>query len=70
MCPICTLVRAKDLVTLFELGSLASRQGGRCLENDTRELGAGYPWEGGLVLVLAPNLEEVEEVCCRGTNRN
>ena len=38
------------------------------MENDAREFGAGDPGEGGLVLVFATDLEEVEEVGCGGVD--
>ena len=43
--------------------------GGR-LEHDAGELAAADPGEGRLPLVLAPDLEQVEEVCAAGADRD
>ena len=43
-------------------GELGVREGGRDGEDGAGELGAGDPGEGGLVLVFAADLEQVEEV--------
>lgn len=48
---------AEDVVAGMES---RGRRGGR--EDDAGEFGAGYPGQGGLVLVLAADLEEVEEI--------
>lgn len=37
-------------------------------EHDAGEFGTGNPGESGLVLVFAPDLEEVEEVGCGGVD--
>jgi len=38
------------------------------LQDDASKFGAGDPGEGGLVLVFAADLEQVEEVCGRGVD--
>ena len=38
------------------------------MEDNAGEFGAGDPGEGGLVLVFAADLEEVEEVGCGGVD--
>lgn len=52
---------AKDSIANLVFGRLV---GGRCDDDDARELGAGDPREGRLMLVFPSNLEEVEEVSC------
>lgn len=60
---ISALPAAEDAVANLVLGRLG---GGRRGQDDAGELGTGDPREGGLKLVLAGNLEEVEEVGCGG----
>lgn len=60
MCRISSLTGAKHFVAYFVLWG-AGRGG---LEDDARELRACDPGEGGLMLVFAADLEEVEEVGC------
>lgn len=56
---------AEDFVADFVFG--CGGGGGRG-DDGAGELGAGDPGEGRLVLVLAADLEEVEEVCGRGVD--
>jgi hypothetical protein len=62
MCCVTALGGSKDLVALLEFWCLASREGGRRFEDDTREFRTSYPGECGLVLVFAADLKEIEEV--------
>ena len=61
---------SKDSVADLVEGGTATRQGRGCFENDARELRASNPREGRLVLVLAADLQQVEEVGCRGVDGN
>ena len=67
---ISALAGSKDSVADLVEGCTATRQGRGCFENDTRELRASNPREGWLVLVLAADLQQVEEVGCRGVDGN
>ncbi len=53
---------AEDFVADGEFGDAVCGEGGWGAEDGAGELGAGDPGEGRLVLVFAPDLEEVEEV--------
>lgn len=70
MCSISALAGSKDSVADLVEGGTATRQGRGCFENDARELRASNPREGWLVLVLAADLQQVEEVGCRGVDGN
>ena len=67
---ISALAGSKDPVADLVEGCTATRQGRGCFENDTRELRASNPRAGWLVLVLAANLQQVEEIGCRGVDGN
>ena len=58
----------KHLIADFELRGTATGKGGWGAEHDAGEFGTGDPGEGGLVLVFAADLEEVEEVGCGGVD--
>jgi len=66
---ITALACAKDLIALLVLRfpTVGERRGS--LQDNARELGAGDPGEGRLVLVFAADLEQIEEVGCRGMDR-
>jgi hypothetical protein len=70
MCGISALAGSKDSVADLEEGCAATRQGRGCFKNNARELRASNPREGWLVLVLAADLQQVEEVGCRGVDGN
>lgn len=61
-----TLRGAEDAVAEFELRRRG--RGGGERGDDSGEFGAGDPREGRLVLVFPLDLEEVEEVGCRGVD--
>jgi len=62
------LGRTKNLVAGLELGRFATSNGLRGLQDDTRELGSGYPWKRWLMLIFSGYLEEVKEVGGGGMN--
>lgn len=67
MCCICALRGAKDPVSLLEFWICIGRRGRK---DDAGKFGTGDPGKGRLVLVSAPDLEEVEEVGCSGVDSN
>lgn len=64
---ISALRRPKDSIALLESWSLAGGGGG---EDDACELGAGDPGEWRLILVLATDLEKIEEIGRGGVDGN
>lgn len=61
---VAALRGAEDFVADFVLGRAPVGERGGRGEDDAGEFRARYPGEGGLVLVFARDLEEVEEVGC------
>ena len=70
MCGISALAGSEDSIADLVEGCTATRQGRGCFENDARELRTSNPRKGWLVLVLAADLQQVEEVGCRGADGN
>lgn len=62
---VAALGGAEDAVAEAEFGG---GEGGWEGGDDAGEFGTGDPGEGRLVLVFAPDLEEVEEVGCRSVD--
>jgi hypothetical protein len=67
---VAALRGAEDAVADAELGRGAARELGRRGEHDAGELGPGHPGQRRLVLVLAADLQQVEEVGRRGADGN
>jgi hypothetical protein len=65
VCGVCALEGAEDAITDFEFWGSGSC---RCREDCACEFGACDPWEWGLVLVFALDLEQVEEVRAGGVD--
>jgi hypothetical protein len=64
------LCRSKNTITGLIFRSLASWKLGRSLQDNTGKFGTGNPWQRRLMLVLATDLKQVEEIGCRCVDGN